>query len=302
MTKGRLNQFLALGAAVLLIASAPPSIRAAAPATATVVGAATIELRACPQLSCTVRTTAPLGAQLVVRGEEERGFVPVEYAGQLGYALPLYLATDLAHVPYLQQGQPGCKRVALIFNVGVGFDPAVGILDTLKIQQVPASMFVMGWWADQHPAVLTRMLKDGFLIGSHGYDAIELPTRQNGDVTHDIEDAAVAINHVTGRPPARLFTPYAAAMDERVRTIVATEGYLPVSWTVTTDDYRADATEAMVYDRIMGGISDGAIVELHLDAPASAVSTGRAVPRVIAELRTRGYRFVTIPEMAQPCP
>ena len=52
----------------------------------------------------------------------------------------------------------------------------------------------------------------------------------------------------------------------------------------------------------MSSVHDGAIVELHLDGPASAESTGLALPRVIRDLRAQGYRFVSIPEMAAPCP
>ena len=37
--------------------------------------------------------------------------------------------------------------VALMFNIGAGYEPAYGILDTLGAYGVPGSMFVMGWLA-----------------------------------------------------------------------------------------------------------------------------------------------------------
>jgi hypothetical protein len=48
-------------------------------------------------------------------------------------------------------GTPGCSQVALMFNIGAGYDPAIGILDTLGAYGVLASMFVMGWLAEQNP-------------------------------------------------------------------------------------------------------------------------------------------------------
>jgi hypothetical protein len=51
----------------------------------------------------------------------------------------------------------------------------------------------------------------------------------------------------------------------------------------------------------MPNVYDGAIVELHLDGPASATSTGVALPWIVDELRDAGYTFVTIPELARPC-
>ncbi len=304
----------------VLAGNAPAEIATAAPPTATVVGVEQLEIRSCPEVSCGVIARAPLGAAITLEegGEvpEMRAaaapaetefaaagrFLPVTFDGKTGYAPDLYLAVEPAHVPYLRQGEEGCQRVALIFNVGIGEEPATGILDLLRDEHVPATMFVMGWWADEHPAILQRMVDEGYPIGSHGYAPIELTERPDDAVAHDIEQAATAIEHATGQPPLRLFTPYAAAIDERVRAVVAATGYLPVGWTVPAADYGADATEVSVYDRVMDGIDDGAIVELHLDGPASAESTGRALPGIVAELRAQGYRLVTVPEMAQPCP
>jgi peptidoglycan/xylan/chitin deacetylase (PgdA/CDA1 family) len=52
---------------------------------------------------------------------------------------------------------------------------------------------------------------------------------------------------------------------------------------------------------VVGQVFDGAIVELHLDASTSVVSTAVALPWIIGDLRARGYRFVTIPQMTRPC-
>lgn len=283
----------------------------------TVVGTPQLEIRSCPEPSCDVVATAPLGASVTLE-QEASGvepsdaeasdlaatgkFVSVGYQGRAGYAPDLFVTTEPAHVPYLLQGEEGCKRVALIFNVGVGEEPATGILDTLEMERVPATMFVMGWWAAQHPPILQRMVDEGYPIGSHGYDSVELTTRPDDEVADDIERATTAIEHAIGKPVTRYFTPYAAAIDERVRAVVGAAGYLPVAWTVPSADYGADATEESVYERVMSEMHDGGIVELHLDAPASAESTGRALPRLIDDLRAQGYRFVTVPEMARPCP
>ena len=312
MTDQQCRRLLAVIAAVLMASSVSALTVGAAPPSATVVGTAELEIRSCPRTSCAVVAAAPLGASVAFTDQVARDdtsddpatgqFLPVRYEGKAGYAQDLFLAINPAHAPYLLRGQEGCKRVALIFNIGVGFDPATGILDTLEAKQVPATMFVMGWWADKHPAILKRMVDEGYPIGSHGYDAVELTTRPDEEVASDIQEATSAIEHAAGKPPAPYFTPYAAAIDERVRADVAAAGYLPVAWTVAAEDYGPDATEDAVYDNIMDNIDDGAIVELHLDGPASAESTGRALPRVIDELRDQGYRFVTIPELAQPCP
>ena len=91
-------------------------------------------------------------------------------------------------------------------------------------------------------------------------------------------------------------------MDERVRGLIARQRYLPVAWTVPADDWDFGVTADAVWENVVPKVHDGAIVEFHLDAPATAESTAVAMPWIVERLRAKGYRFVTIPEMARPCP
>ena len=266
-----------------------------------IVSTDAVDIRSCPEPTCAIAGTAPLGADVSVTGEAVDGYVPIRYGDVAGFVPALYVAEDPGHPPYLVEGSPGCQRVAFLFNIGVGAEPDTGILDTLEANDVPAAMFLMGWWVDENPPILQRMIDGGYLIGSHGYDSIELTTRSDEEVRDDVQRATAAIERAIGRPRDPYFTPYAAAIDDRVRSIVAAQGLLPVAWNVPSADYAADATAEAVYSRVMDAMYDGGIVEFHLDAPASAASTGQALPWIIADLRTRGYQFVTIPEMTQPC-
>lgn len=283
----------------------------AAPVSAHVVGDEAVSILACAPGACGAEEAelarAPLGAtvELVDGAGPEDGasgrYVKVRMGDVTGVVQDWYLQEDGHSAPYLLQGEAGCGRLALIFNVGIGDAPDLGILDTLARERVPATMFVMGWWSEQRPPALARMVADGYVLGSHGYGAVELTERDDDAVVDDVLEAAAAIELAAGTPPARLFTPYAAAMDARVRTLVAGAGFLPIAWTVAAADYGADATEEGVYERVMAGVHDGALIEMHLDGPASAESTGRALPRLIAQLRADGYRFVTVPDMLGPC-
>jgi peptidoglycan/xylan/chitin deacetylase (PgdA/CDA1 family) len=266
-----------------------------------VVGGAGVNVRSCPSISCNVIDVLPLGSSVQIEGDAVDGFVPVRHNSLSGYAYQLFVASNPQQPPYLLEGTPGCNRVALIFDIGIGDDPAWGIIDTLQQEGVPATMFVMGWWAKAHPADVQRLANDGFVIGSHGDQPVELTSLSDAGVVQDIQNAAAAIEDATGSPPEPWFTAYAAAADDRVRSLVARQGYLPVSRTVPAIDYGSDATAAGVYQRVSSQIYDGAIVEMHLDGPASATSTGVALPKLIHTLRAQGYQFVTIPEMASPC-
>ena len=300
------DRWLRAAILVALIATLarPAELKAENDPLVTVVGVAEADILACPRLECAVLGRIPHRAPIAVTGIPVNGFVPVRYGASAGYVAEASLGTADAAGPAfsLTEGQPGCDRVALIFNIGSGYEPATSILDTLEAERVPATMFVMGWWAEQNPVLLRRMVRAGFPIGSHGHLPPELTGRTDDDVAADLRTATVAIEQAAGEPPGPWFTPYAAAIDDRVRAIAAAQGYLSVGWTVRSEDWNPEVTAAEIYDRVLSGVHDGAIVELHLDASTSVVSTAVALPGIVRDLRAAGYRFVTIPEMARPCP
>lgn len=302
-TRGSSSRLTRLLGAVMLLGLVPISAPVQADAPATVIGAYAADLLACPRPACPVRAEVPLREAVTITGDPVDGFVPVDYQGKPGFVYGTYLfdPVSAAGLPELIEGDPGCDRVALIFNVGAGYTPAVAILDTLAAEEVPATMFVMGWWAEQNPDLLGRMMAAGFPIGSHGHLPPELTSRAQEDVAADLRTAAEAITAASGQPPGPWFTPFAAAIDNPIRAIAASQGYLPVAWRVATEDWNPDTSAEAIYERVVADVYDGAIVEMHLDASTSTTSTAVALPWIIADLRDQGYRFVTIPEMARPC-
>jgi len=265
-----------------------------------VANAAGVNIRSCPRADCKVLGVAKFGDRLTVTGDAVDGFAPVERDGVRGYAYALYVATP-NRTPQLRQGMPGCNRVAIIFNVGVGYEPRLKILDRLKADGVAATVFPMGWWAEEHPDLLKKIADAGFPVGSHGDQRVKLTERTDADVARDVREAEAAIARAIGEKPVPFFTPYAAATDERVRALVARAGYLPVLHSIAAADWDHGADPDRIWENVVPRIQDGAIVEFHLDAPASAESTGVALPWIVERLRAKGYRFVTIPEMARPC-
>jgi peptidoglycan/xylan/chitin deacetylase (PgdA/CDA1 family) len=267
-----------------------------------VVGTTGLNIRECPDVSCGSRGLAQLEDPIIVTGPEEDGYLPVEWAGKSGWAWNLYISTPSRGTPFLEKGTPGCKRVAFIFNIGIGEPLQTHPLLWLKEEGIPATFFPMGWWALAFPDDMRTIAMLGFPIGTHGDVRLNLTGFSDDEVVTDLKDSAVHIQQVIGEDPVPYFTPYAADIDERVRSLVANEGYLPVAWDVPADDWGEDVSAEYVYDRVVPNVEDGAIVEFHLDGPSSAQSTAIAIPWIVKALREQGYQFVTIPDMAQPCP
>lgn len=286
--------------AILAPATAAQPIEQAA-TLMTVVGTDTLNLRDCPETACGSVAKLPLGAEVRVTGEPVEGFVPAEWQGETGWLYRTFLA-DHHQVDLVREGVPGCNRIALIFNAGIGETPSQTILDTLVDSQRPVTLFAMGWWAETYPDYLRQMESEAnVVVGSHGDTPTMLTEASDEQIAAEVHNSADAIEAVLGYPPVRYYTPYATDSDARVQRVIAAQGYLPVGWTAAGADYHDDDTAEGVYDRVMAGATDGAIIELHLDGPATERSTATALPTIIRDLEARGYELVTVPDILLPC-
>ena len=198
-------------------------------------------------------------------------------------------------------GVSGCGQIALLFNIGAGYEPATGMLGTLGTYGVPATMFIMGWLAEQSPWLAQEIAAWGHPIGSHGYAPPELTIRSDDDIANDLVAAGDALSWALGYYPGPWFTPFAGASDERVRSIASSLGLITVGWSVDSGDWAPWASAESIYSAVVNGAFDGAIVELHLDAPGSVDATATALPWIIEELAAQGYYFVTVPAIAGGC-
>jgi peptidoglycan/xylan/chitin deacetylase (PgdA/CDA1 family) len=198
------------------------------------------------------------------------------------------------------QGDPSVATIALVFNVGAGFEPATSILDILAEQHQRVTFFVMGWWAERHPDVLRQIVAGGHEIGSHGHSIFDLTQVSDSQVRADLETADAAISAVTGRTTRPLWSPSAGYRDARVRSIAASLGYRPILWTVDAADWSPEATPESVYSHIVNGATNGAIIVLHFDSPTTLDSTAQVLPAALEGLRSAGYRLVTVTELLRP--
>ena len=228
--------------------------------------------------------------------------------------LGLLLLTGLASVPGVRaqvpavpvsdaevdQGDPSRAEVALVFNVGAGFEPATDMLQTLADHDQRATFFVMGWWAARHADVLRQIAAGGHEIASHGDHIFDLTQASDAEVRADLEQADASISAVTGHSTRPLWSPSAGYRDARVRAIAASLGYRPILWTVDSGDWTREATPESVYSHVIGGARNGAIVVLHFDSPMSQTSTALVLGALIDDLRSAGYQLRTISELLRP--
>jgi peptidoglycan-N-acetylglucosamine deacetylase len=199
----------------------------------------------------------------------------------------------LAYTPYVRIAGSQHREIALTFDDGPGpYTPQV--LSILERHGVPATFFEVGVLERYFYGSTSAIVADGDAIGDHteGHAAMSRLSRA-GQSRQLLADAA-AIERRGARFP-RLFRPPYGMWNRTTLALLHRYRMLMVLWTVDTGDYRRPGVKAIVR-AALAGARPGAIILLH-DAGGNRAQTVNALPRIIAGLRRRGYRLVTVPRL-----
>ncbi|MDQ3248979.1 MAG: DUF3473 domain-containing protein [Chloroflexota bacterium] len=82
------------------------------------------------------------------------------------------------------------------------------LLAVLRLYHVQATFFVLGYVADQHPALIEQICADGHEIGVHGYYHRFVSRLTPGEFTQELTQSMTAIERITGSRPAGHRAPY----------------------------------------------------------------------------------------------
>jgi cellulose synthase/poly-beta-1,6-N-acetylglucosamine synthase-like glycosyltransferase/peptidoglycan/xylan/chitin deacetylase (PgdA/CDA1 family)/spore germination protein YaaH len=198
--------------------------------------------------------------------------------------------------------------VALTFDDGPDPDWTPKILDVLKAKQAPGAFFVIGENAIQHPALLNRIVREGGEIGNHSYTHPNLAQVSPRGTKLELNATQRLVEAYTGHAMRLFRAPYfgdaePTTRDELDPALTAQrDGYLNVGLHVDPGDWTRPGVDAIVertVAQVVAGNADRSaqIVLLH-DGGGDRAQTVAALPRIIDELRARGYRFVPVSELA----
>ncbi len=182
---------------------------------------------------------------------------------------------------------------------------ALGYLET---NQVHATLFMTGLWAEVYPDLARRLATEPqFEIANHSYThaAFRLPCYRlwglpPGGMQLEISRAQAAIARVTGVTP-RYFRFPGGCYDRAALNAVHAAGLIPIEWSVNSAD-AFNPYAQQIAQTVLHAARPGAIVVMHLMGGANAPATGAALQTIIPALRAQGYEFVTVGELLAQAP
>jgi len=185
------------------------------------------------------------------------------------------------------------KVVALTFDHSWGNTFTPSILDTLKKNNIKATFFIMGPWAQKYPDVAKRMVADGHEIASHGYRHQNYGDMTREWVKEDIEKSHALIKEVTG-VDAKLIRPPNGHYSKQSLQVADELGYRTIIWSIDSLDWKNPGRDVIV-DRVVKRLKPGGIILMH--ASDTPVQTAEALPILIEKIKAQGYEIVTVGEL-----
>jgi peptidoglycan-N-acetylglucosamine deacetylase len=199
----------------------------------------------------------------------------------------------LAYTPYVRVAGAQHREVALTFDDGPGpYTPE--ILSILGRENVPGTFFEVGVEERYFHASTAEIIARGYPIGDHTESHVPMARLSSATQDAQLLQQTVATGQY-GAPFPRLFRPPYGLWNATTLALLRRFRMLMVLWTVDTGDYRRPGVAAIVHSAVAGA-RPGAIVLLH-DAGGDRSETVEALPRIIAVLRARHYRLVTVPKL-----
>ena len=218
-----------------------------------------------------------------------------------------FTALPSSYVVQRTGDRPGL--LALTFDDGPDPRWTPAILDILKQENVPATFFIIGKNGQAYPELVRRVVNEGHEIGNHSFthpNLGEIPlslTELELNATQRLIESEVGRSTVLFRPP--YFGDAEADKPQEVEPALVAQrlGYIMVGVRIDPDDWQLPVTADQIVQRTVDRAMDsnpetrGEIILLH-DAGGDRSATIAALPRVIHELKARGFRFVAVSDLA----
>jgi peptidoglycan-N-acetylglucosamine deacetylase len=186
------------------------------------------------------------------------------------------------------------KLVALTFDDGPWPKTTGLILQILKNYNAKATFFWVGQEAKRRSAITKKVVAAGHALGNHTwnhrYHVVEAP-----EARRELRSVQQLLQQDLKVTPT-LFRPPGGRLHNGLAKEAKRQGYVVVMWSVLSRDTYPDATVTSIWRNVVDGVKPGSIVLMH-DGGGRRDKTVKALPKILATLRKRGYRFVTVPEL-----
>ncbi|SDC49256.1 Peptidoglycan/xylan/chitin deacetylase, PgdA/CDA1 family [Pelagirhabdus alkalitolerans] len=183
--------------------------------------------------------------------------------------------------------------VSLTFNMIWGDEVIEDILDRLETEDVVASFFVLGEWAEHHPHLMEMIDNQGHEVALLGYRYKNYSNPNPDLIQKDLYKGQTILGKL-GFNQLTLFRPPVDQLDDQVLDTATKLGFDVVRWSVQGFDLTANHPDT-ISKHVMKEVSGGDIVMLH--ASDDAIHTPEALTDILSHLKEEKLKPVTLSQL-----
>lgn len=191
------------------------------------------------------------------------------------------------------------KIVALTFDDGPNPGETDSILAILRKEKIKATFFMLGKNVKSHPEIARRVVRGGHQVASHSYSHQPFNKQTGPQVKRELEKTRQIIFEATGVNTDWVRPPY-GLVNGRSYMVFDEEQAKVALWNVDSRDYTRPGSQRII-NSVFFNRKPGAVVLMH-DGGGNRRDTVKALQGIIGEYRDKGYRFVTVEQMARYIP
>ncbi len=213
--------------------------------------------------------------------------VEIDTTGGPGFGFEHYKAYDFLRL----------KEVVLTFDDGPQVNTTHAILEALAAQCTKATFFSVGWMAAGLPEILRDVAKAGHTVGTHTWKHIPISKlKDDAEWKAEIEKGFSAARRAVGGPIAPFFRFPALKDSKESLSYLASRNIGVFSTDIDSFDFMTRTPDALV-KKVMDKLErkTKGIVLMHDIQP----NTAKAIPKLLAELKAKGYRIVHMTAKAE---
>jgi peptidoglycan/xylan/chitin deacetylase (PgdA/CDA1 family) len=180
------------------------------------------------------------------------------------------------------------KVIYLTFDDGPIPDVTDFVLKTLKDQQVKATFFCIGDNIRKHPSIFQRLLDEGHQVGNHTYNHLKGWKTDDATYLENFEQCQTLTGTNLFRPP------YGRIRKSQIKNIRSRYPEMKIiMWDVLSGDFDLNLSPESCYHNVDKYVENGSIIVFH-DSLKAFERMQYALPRVISNLKAKGYQFATL--------
>ncbi len=208
--------------------------------------------------------------------------------------LRLFVLPSTAEVKVYRSVETEKKQIALTFDDGPHPTLTPKILEILVRYNIPATFFMVGQNILNYPQAARAVIDAGHEVGNHTFTHPHIASLNEQAIFEEIGRCEDALEELCEYRPHILRTPQGTLTPSLERCLLE-DDYILVLWSLDTRDWDNKSTDAIVRS-VLDRVKSGDIILMH-DYIGYNSKTPEALEKIIPELISQGYEFVTVSEL-----